>query len=125
MTTSDLSRANLRSISERGLGFFLQAVAEIVPDIDLSDAGDCWISALESKDSVTGMSAERFVRQATMNAFASNARHFIIESSGNFFWIAQGVPPRCDGSYKIQIAGDNHRLTIGRALRDFTRRPPE
>jgi hypothetical protein len=33
-----LSRANLQSISERGLGSFLQAVAEIVPDIDLSDA---------------------------------------------------------------------------------------
>ncbi len=75
MTTSDLLCANLQFISERGLSSFLQAIAEIVPDIDLSDASDCWMRAVESTDWVTGMSAERFIRQVAMNALASSARH--------------------------------------------------
>jgi hypothetical protein len=71
--TSDPLCASLQSTSERGLSSFLQAIAGIVPGIDLQDAGDRWICALESTEWEAAMSPDRFILQVTINALATSA----------------------------------------------------
>jgi hypothetical protein len=68
MVTSDSWCASLQPISERGLGSFLQALAEVTPDEDLQEVSDCWVHALEVEDWSLGESSERFICRVTINA---------------------------------------------------------
>jgi hypothetical protein len=73
MVTSDSWCASLQPISERGLGSFLQALAEVTPDEDLQEASDCWVHALEVADWSPGESSERFICRVTINALENIA----------------------------------------------------
>jgi len=73
MVTSDLSCASLQSISERGLGSFLRALAEVAPHEDLQKASDGWVRALEVTEWSAGESSERFIRRITINALEITA----------------------------------------------------
>jgi hypothetical protein len=68
METSDLLYANLQSIAARGLGSFLQAIAQLAPDEDLHKAGDHWIQAFETTEWDPEMKPDKFVLQVTINA---------------------------------------------------------
>jgi hypothetical protein len=68
METSDSWCEGLQSISELGLGSFLQALAEVTPDENLQKASDCWVRALEFTDWSPGESSERIICRVTINA---------------------------------------------------------
>lgn len=69
--SSNLMLATLQAIAERGLSSFLQAIAAVAPEIDLQQAADCWIRAVEGTDWNPEMSSETFISQITIGALTT------------------------------------------------------
>lgn len=68
----NMDSVNLQSIAERGLGAFLEAVADSSAGIDLWKASDAWIRALETTAWNPGDSAEKFISRVTRHALTMN-----------------------------------------------------
>jgi hypothetical protein len=59
---------NYLPIIERALSSFLQAIAEVIPNVDLQKAGDSWIRAMETTRKNQSQDLDKFLRQVTINA---------------------------------------------------------